>query len=158
MTTAELHSSDTCELSQAQKEVMDRILSLADSKRKRIFELVDLHEESHDEGERAEIRQVLYEVLFPEPKQVEAVSIDDEPPTDEAKEGIQKHRTYIAKEIKKQRTSRGWTQEQLAAKAGMLQSHICSLEAGKHAPTYLTIQKIAKAFGIPAGEIDPSLE
>jgi predicted transcriptional regulator len=50
------------------------------------------------------------------------------------------------------------TQEELATKAGIPQSHVCRLETGKHAPTYVTIQKVAKALRVKRSQLDPGFD
>ena len=48
------------------------------------------------------------------------------------------------------------TQEQLAAKAGLPQSHISRLEGAKHSPSRATLEKIAAALEVPLSCLDPS--
>ena len=46
------------------------------------------------------------------------------------------------------------TQVELEEKSGLAQSHISRLEAGKHAPTRTTIDRIAKALNVRPSDID----
>jgi transcriptional regulator with XRE-family HTH domain len=48
------------------------------------------------------------------------------------------------------------TQEQLAAKSGLPQSHISRIENAKHSPSLATLQKIAAALGVPVERFDLS--
>lgn len=54
------------------------------------------------------------------------------------------------------RKQRGWSQVELANQAGLTQSHVSRLESGMHSPSSLTVEKIAKAFGVPPSELDPA--
>jgi len=50
------------------------------------------------------------------------------------------------------------TQQQLAEKAGLPQSHISRLEAGMHSPSHKTLEKIAAAMEIAMGDLDPAAD
>ncbi|MDZ7618235.1 MAG: helix-turn-helix transcriptional regulator [Patescibacteria group bacterium] len=69
---------------------------------------------------------------------------------------LDKWMDYVGGRIREFRTTAGLTQEELAVKAGLPQSHISKLENRRHSPSHLTIQKIAKALGIKASQLDPS--
>ena len=48
----------------------------------------------------------------------------------------------------------GWTQEKLAKKSGVAREHIATLEKNPEAnPTKTTMEKIATALGMKAGDI-----
>lgn len=51
------------------------------------------------------------------------------------------------KRIEQLRTERGWTQEQLAERAGLGQSSIALIENGLRWPRESTLNKLAAAFG-----------
>ena len=70
--------------------------------------------------------------------------------------GLQNWLDYVSKRIRELREKAGWTQEDLAQKTGLPQSHISRLENGKHSPAHATLEKIAAALGVGVGEIDPS--
>jgi transcriptional regulator with XRE-family HTH domain len=65
------------------------------------------------------------------------------------------YRQMVGARIRSKRESLGWTQEQLADVTGLAQSHISRLEVGKHAPTFQTIERIAGALQVAAGDLDP---
>ncbi len=73
-------------------------------------------------------------------------------------ESIAPSRDYLAQRVRSLRQQRAWSQEDLAQRAGLLQSHISRIEGNKLAPTYITVKKLAQAFGMKAGEIHPSYE
>ena len=57
--------------------------------------------------------------------------------------------------IREARKRAGLTQEQLAAKAGITQSHLSRLELGKYVPTLATLERLARALRIPLSELLP---
>ncbi len=56
--------------------------------------------------------------------------------------------------IRDLRTQRGWSQDELAARAGVNRVTIADLEIGAHAPRKATIKKIARALGVEARGLD----
>jgi len=60
--------------------------------------------------------------------------------------------TRMAKRLKALRRRRGWTQENLAARAGLHRVFIAKLEAGIQDPSLTTIQKLAKALKVKPAE------
>ncbi len=55
-------------------------------------------------------------------------------------------RVLIARQIIQRRWAAGWTQEDLAKRAGVRQETISRLETGKHSPNVATLDKIERAF------------
>lgn len=64
----------------------------------------------------------------------------------------QSHRGKFAKRLRKIREARGWSQNNLAAKARMTQAMLSYLEAGKKEPGWDTVQALADAFGVSTDE------
>ena len=56
------------------------------------------------------------------------------------------------------RKLKGWSQEELALRAGLQRTHVSRIEAGKYAVTLETIQAIAEALGMTVDIIDPGLQ
>lgn len=52
----------------------------------------------------------------------------------------------IARSVIKDRIERGWTQKELARRAGLRLETISRLESGKHAPTRETVTRIERAL------------
>ena len=69
---------------------------------------------------------------------------------------IQSRCVWIGTKIKEKRQALHLTQEELAEKSDLPQSHISRLEGGKHSPSRKTLEKIAKALGIDIGDLDPN--
>jgi transcriptional regulator with XRE-family HTH domain len=62
----------------------------------------------------------------------------------------------VARNIKRERTKRGWSQEDLAREAGLHSSTVSKAERDFNAELEVsTRQAIAKAFGISEAELDP---
>lgn len=55
--------------------------------------------------------------------------------------------------LKQLRAKRGWTQEQLAEKAGINRGYLARLETGRHDPTITTLEKLAKALKVKTAEL-----
>ncbi len=61
----------------------------------------------------------------------------------------------IAENIRKARESKGWTQEELAKKAGVDGNSLAKIERGESRPKGLTLVKIIKALGVKSTDILP---
>ncbi len=59
----------------------------------------------------------------------------------------------LAMKLKKEREKRGLSQEALAKKAGISRGYLARLEIGRHDPTITMLRKIARALGVPVGEL-----
>jgi transcriptional regulator with XRE-family HTH domain len=55
--------------------------------------------------------------------------------------------------LKKLREDRGWTQEELAEKAGVSRAYLARLEIGRHDPPLSTLEKLAKALKVKVGKL-----
>jgi transcriptional regulator with XRE-family HTH domain len=56
--------------------------------------------------------------------------------------------------VRRLRCEREWTQEHLARRAGLSQPHISQIEAGVRVnPTAVIVKKLARALGVPVGEL-----
>ena len=57
--------------------------------------------------------------------------------------------------VRQLRDARGWTQEKLAREADITVTSVSNVERGATKPTAETVEKLAKAFGLDAGDLDP---
>jgi ribosome-binding protein aMBF1 (putative translation factor) len=64
----------------------------------------------------------------------------------------------VAGRIREARKGAGLTQEELAERTGLPQSHISRLERGEHSPSHLTLEKLAKGLQVPLSRLDPTAE
>lgn len=75
--------------------------------------------------------------------------------TDEKK---QQTRERIGNRIAALRKLAGYTQEELAQRAGIQRTHLGRIEAGKYAVNLETLQAIAEALGMTLDIIHPDLQ
>lgn len=131
--------------------VMERMKSMS----KRDFEdfvalMKDYHTAASDEDREA-ADQALWEVL----EHAEGKVIQGLPPKAARPDSWT---TWVSKRIRDARAKVNLTQEELAGKTGLPQSHISRIETGMHSPSRGTLEKIAKALGMPLKHFDPSAE
>lgn len=55
--------------------------------------------------------------------------------------------------VRESRVRAGLAQEELAHRAGIERSHMGKIERGEHVPTLVVAFKLARALGIPAGDL-----
>ena len=59
----------------------------------------------------------------------------------------------VSIKLKRLRRRRGLTQEGLARKAKLSLGYLARLETNRHDPSLSTLQKLAKALGVPASDL-----
>ncbi|MCW5775081.1 MAG: helix-turn-helix transcriptional regulator [Phycisphaeraceae bacterium] len=133
--------------------VMDRIRRLSKEDRDDLFALVKELIGATTDEDRFGICDTMVEILDGRSVSVEPADLTD---TSGQPERLQKWVGWVSKKIRDARTEAGLTQEQLAAKTGLPQSHISRIENAKHSPSRTTIEKIAGALGKPVTFFDPS--
>lgn len=69
--------------------------------------------------------------------------------------GMADIKTEFGKQLRELRLKKGWTQEELADKAGMHFTYIGQIERGVRNPSLINLHKLAKALGISAGKLFP---
>lgn len=62
-------------------------------------------------------------------------------------------RELFARRVVALRTKRGWSQDELAAVSGLHRSYVGTIERCEKSVTIDTVEKIAKAFGVPVSEL-----
>ncbi len=148
--------SFTATLTEQQQELLDMWLSMSREKRRVLWRVFDAYEKASTPEEEKEIRDSIAEAAFRSPLTVATKSIEQLDVPSKGFVDLEHHRKWVGIQIKKYRSKAGFTQEQLAKRAGMPQSHVSRLECGKHAATYLTISKIADELGVDPGLLDPT--
>ncbi len=128
----------------------DRIRALPQADRDDFYDLVKVMLSAGCDEEVQAAVDGMVEILDQRPSRVEKAHFNA------PSEALDKWMDFVGGRIREFRTTAGLTQEELAAKAGLPQSHISKLENRKHSPSHLTIQKIAKALGIKASQLNPS--
>jgi transcriptional regulator with XRE-family HTH domain len=61
-------------------------------------------------------------------------------------------RNIVARNLRRLRNAKGWTQEELAFRAKVDRSYISQLETGVYSASVTMLGKLAKALGVNAGE------
>jgi len=59
----------------------------------------------------------------------------------------------FGRRVRELRVQHGWTQENLAAKAGKHWTYIGGIERGTRNPTITVVESIAKALGVPVADL-----
>src|SRR5690349_15503023 len=102
---------------------------------------------------RAQVAQLTSEVsrLVSQLRDLVREVAEDEPahPPPEADgnyPAVETARAILAEKIVRSRKAAGWTQAQLAQRAGIRQETVSRLEGGKHAPNVATVEKIVRAL------------
>lgn len=62
-------------------------------------------------------------------------------------------RQRLAKNLRRLRQAKGVSQEAFADEAGIHRTYVSDLERGSRNPTITVIEKIARALGVPIGEL-----
>jgi transcriptional regulator with XRE-family HTH domain len=62
-------------------------------------------------------------------------------------------RQRLGSNLRKQRTGRGWSQEEFADRAGIHRTYVSDLERGARNPSILVLQRLAAALNVPAAEL-----
>ena len=75
--------------------------------------------------------------------------------TDEQRQQL---RDRIGLRVVALRKMRGWSQQEMANRAGLQRTHVGRIETGRYAVTLETLQAIAEAIGMTVDIIDPALQ
>ncbi len=131
--------------------LVDRIRSLPREDRNDLFALVESLELAETEEEADAVARGMREIMRQQKGGMKPMKLPERP-----SEKLQSWMDFVGGRIRLIREQAGLTQQELAKKSGLRQSHISRLEKGRHSPSALTLEKIAAAFGIDAVELDPS--
>lgn len=66
---------------------------------------------------------------------------------------VQRRRRAFGDRVRTLRRARGWSQEALAAEAGLHRTYVSSVERGQRNIALDNIHALADALGVPAGEL-----
>lgn len=131
--------------------------NLPPKKRERVTKMLELLETADSAEECQEIARAITEVLAKAgghiPPGGQVVDLE-QGVSEKAKETVRGYYRNIGNAIRMLREKAAMTQKQLADASGLPQSHISRLEAGLHAPTQVTIRKIAEGLHVDPGQID----
>lgn len=62
-------------------------------------------------------------------------------------------RRQLARNLKRFRTEKGWSQEELADQAGLHRTYVSGVERGVRNPTITIVAALAKALSVSAAEL-----
>ena len=132
--------------------VMDRVSRLGKEDQNDLFRLVKAMVLAKTEEEQEAIRVAMLEILEQSTGGVRAMP----EPREGTADNLVKWKGHVAERVRQIRTEAQMTQNELAAKADLPQSHVSRIEKAHLAPSSKTIDKLAGALGVQPGEIDPS--
>src|SRR5690606_16071375 len=101
--------------------------------------------------EQAAACVAMQEILDQTPHKVQRLIVSEQPGRE-----LDSWISFVSKRIREARMAANLTQEKVAELSGIPQSHISRLEKGQHSPTAKTLEKLAKAIGVPISQFDPS--
>jgi len=135
--------------------LIQRIQSLGKADRDDLYELFQALVKTEDECEIQCIRRTMEEILAQGEITVQPLLKEVPAKLDRKAE---EWALYVATKIRTLRDNAGLSQAELAAKAGLTQSHISRLENSEHTATNMTLEKIAMALGVDTRELDPCMD
>lgn len=148
-----MSTTQTVLASRLQLEAFREKFSALDAKKQEsVLRLLTLASRTCDQKKKEENLGVAAALIYDERR----VCIKPPDVSPEGKEQLQTHREHVAANIKRLREAKGMTQEELANKAQLYQTHVSRLENAQHAATHKTIRRIAKALGVKRSQIDTS--
>jgi len=62
-------------------------------------------------------------------------------------------RQRLAKNLRRLRTERGWSQEDFADRAGLHRTYVSDIERGARNPTITVVEKLAVPLGLSASDL-----
>lgn len=157
MTTTELRNSfrsmstEEKAVALAVSVVVDRIHRLNKADRDDLFALVKELVVATNDEDRFGIIETMVEILDGRSATIERADLSE---SERPSEHWQKWVEWVSKRIRDARRDSALTQEQLAEKTGLPQSHISRIENAKHSPSRATLEKIATALNKPAEYFD----
>jgi DNA-binding XRE family transcriptional regulator len=133
--------------------LVERIRTLPEEDRKDLFELSNALLAADTDEDRESAARAINEILEQAPIRVlRPLDLGEPSP------GLRKWMGFVGEHIREARRKAGLTQKELAQRSGLRQSHISRLERGRHSPSFVTLEKIAHALGIPLSQLDPSAQ
>ena len=132
--------------------VIERIGSLSKDDKNDLFELAKVIFDGESSQEDIDSAALAMTEIFDAPE----ASVEKVAGLTGPAESLKAWRDFVSKRIREERENAGMSQDELAGRTGLPQSHISRLETGKHSPAAGTITKIANAIGIERGKLDPA--
>jgi DNA-binding XRE family transcriptional regulator len=146
----EVMNSLTPELQQvlyATSVLSSQFAKLGKQDRADLIELIGCLGQATDQDERVEIQKAMLEIMAD--KATTTSPMDLHEPVMSSNWA----KTVGAK-IRSLRSTANITQQQLAKKAGLQQSHVSRIESSEYSPTHMTLCKIAKVLNVAVEEFE----
>lgn len=134
--------------------LIPHLATLPREDRQEVLRLMNLWSVEEDAGDREELVIAMEEILSQRPVQLQPMTSLAEAPRSPTLKAMT---VKVGRRIKRLREKLGWSQTQLAERAGLTQSHVSRLENGGHSPTHLTLSKLAAALEVALESLDPSV-
>ena len=115
-----------------------------------MYELTKAFIGAESEEERESAADAMFEILDQAKTTTQVLELSEDPNL------LKKWTSFVSQKIKDLRAKANMTQEDLAEKTGLTQSHISRLESGQHSPSAVTLQKLALSLGVPLAVLDPN--
>jgi DNA-binding XRE family transcriptional regulator len=126
--------------------LVERVAKLSRPDRDVLFSLIKELPSATDREDFEGICHTILEIIDAKPGTLERVELD-KPRQTPPKLG--RWLDFVGTKVREMRAKKEWTQADLAERAKLPQSHISRIESGKVSPSSQTIEKIAKALGLP---------
>jgi DNA-binding XRE family transcriptional regulator len=120
-----------------------------------LIQLAELLRNEENESEKKEIAKTLMELICPESVRLQVIKEDRLQEALAARKKLDAYRQKVGEQVKLLREALGFTQVQLAELTDLPQSHISRIEKGQHAPTFTTMERLAKALNTTPDQLDP---
>jgi len=132
--------------------ILDRVNRLAKEDRDALLELVKELPNVKSKDDMVEMVATMLEIIELKPGTIIEMGVSEgaAPPSN-----LAKWLEYVSKKVRDARAEADLTQEQLAEKTGLPQSHISRIENGKLSPSRKTLERLAKALNKPVTDFDP---
>lgn len=157
MATAEMSSGvqpthrDNDTVALAITVLMDRIMQLKSADQADLMALVSELQTAAADEDRLAIGRAIREVISGVPVTIERMDLSS---GKKKPEGYKNWVQVVSKRVSDARKKAKLTQDQLAAKTGLPQSHISRIEGAKLSPSNATLEKIAAALNLPVDHFD----
>jgi len=135
--------------------VLGRVKMLSEDDRDDLCQMFKLYSDAENEEDRSAANEGIWELLLQEKFGVHQLELGDS--EEQADGDFDKWKRFVANRVAGARKQARLTQEELAEKSGLPQSHISRIECGKLSPSTGTLEKIASALGVSPSSLDPSL-
>lgn len=133
--------------------VLDRMRELPKEDRDDLYDLLECYRNAQSDEDVLAVDEAILEILAQEQLGTHQLDLA----ASDSSKKLQKWRDHVGARVRECREKENLTQEQLAEKSGLPQSHISRIEKARLSPSHTTLEKIAAALGIDVDKLDPSL-